>query len=271
MELNKEFPNFWSALLVLALLLGLQIFMGVLAYAFGVRFDAGDPEIAAILTILSNGVVFSMLMSYKNLKYKTLFHFSRNSVKSTILLLSVPILLTTGGAVFWVTDITDLLIAYYPMTDHEYQMFSRFFNEGLVSVIMVCMIAPVMEEILFRGFFLRSFLENYSARNAILLSSLLFASYHLNVYQLPVAFLFGCFSGWLYVNTRSLWPSIVAHITYNSLATYFSYSQQTPDDFSQQPVIEFIPMWLIVVSVSLSVFGIMLLARLFSFKQQRSA
>jgi len=244
--------------------------MAVFAYGFGVRFESGDPEIAAVLTVLSNGTVFSVLMSYKKLSYKALFHFSRNSVKNTIIALSIPIILTTGGAVIWICDITNLIVAYYPLTDHEYQMFNRFFNSGIVSVITVCLIAPFVEEILFRGIFLRSFLVTHSPRNAVALSSLLFALYHLNLYQLPVAFLLGIFSGWLYVNTRSLWPSIVAHVTYNSLITVFSYSQDIPDDLPRQAVTDLKPLWLVILSLVISALGIMMLTKLFyPVKQHR--
>lgn len=271
MEQHKEFPNFWSAVLILALLLGLQIFMGVIAYGLGFRFEAGDPEFSAVLTVLSDGVVISALMHYKMLTYKTLFHFTRNSVKSTVLVLSIPIVLTTGGAVFWISDITNLIVAYYPMSDHEYQAFNRLFNGGLASVVMVCLIAPTLEEMLFRGIFLRSFLANYSPRTAIALSSLLFALFHLNIYQLPVAFLFGCFSAWLYVNTHSLWPSVLAHAMFNSLEIVLSYSQEIPDEFSQHAMAGFNPVWVVMLSVAVSALGIVMLTKLFYPRRQPSA
>jgi membrane protease YdiL (CAAX protease family) len=263
MEQHKEFPSFWSAVLILALLVGLQIFMGLLAYGLGIRFESGDPEVAAVLIVLSNGVLISVLMSYKSLNYKSIFHFSRNSVKSTVIALGLPIVLTTGGAVFWISDITDLIVAFFPMSDAEYQMFNRFFNGGIISITTACLVAPTVEEILFRGIFLRSFLANYSARNAIILSSMLFALYHLNIYQFPVAFLFGCFSAWLYVNTRSLWPSIMAHITYNSLTTFFSYAQEIPEDLPKHAATGAIPVWVVILSVAVTAWGIIILARIF--------
>ena len=270
MEQHKNFPDFWSAVLILALLFGLQIIMAVITYDLGLRFESGDPKVTAVLTVLSCGVVFSLLMSYKKLGYKQLFHSSRNSIKSTMILLTIPIVLTTSGAVFWITDLTNLVVLYYPMPDSEYQMYDRLFNSGLVSVIMVCLIAPFVEEMLFRGVFLRSFLMNYSASNAIVLSSLLFALYHMNIYQLPVAFLFGCFSAWLYVKTRSLWPSVMAHTTYNCLATLFSYTQEIPADAPQHAIADFNPTWVIVISSALSVLGITLLVKLFYPKKQQT-
>jgi membrane protease YdiL (CAAX protease family) len=263
MEQNRKFPNIWSALLILAILSGLQFLIAVIMYSFGVRFESGDPEIAAVVTVLSSGVVFSFLMSYKKLSYKSLFHFSSNSVNSTVIVLTVPIVLTTGGAVFWITDLTNLVILYYPMPDKEYQMFTHFLDGGIITIAMSCLIAPFVEEILFRGIFLRSFLANYSVRHAIVLSSLLFALYHQNIYQFPVAFLFGSFSGWLYVNTRSLWPSVLAHTSYNSLATLFSYTQPIADKLPEHAVADFNPLWLIVISVVVSALGIVMLSKLF--------
>ncbi len=79
------------------------------------------------------------------------------------------------------------------------------------------LIAPVIEETIFRGIILHSFLKSMSPRKAILISSALFAFCHASPYQLMVAFLLGILQGWLYWRFQSLVPAIAIHMSANSL------------------------------------------------------
>ena len=93
---------------------------------------------------------------------------------------------------------------------------ARMMEAGLPSVVTICVLAPVVEEMLFRGIFLRSFLHRYGPWTAILLSSLLFGLVHFDPGHVVLATLLGIALGWLYYATRSLWPSVIAHAFQNS-------------------------------------------------------
>jgi membrane protease YdiL (CAAX protease family) len=92
-------------------------------------------------------------------------------------------------------------------------------SASVVSTLFGCVGAPVLEEMLFRGVILRSFLRQHSRTAAILWSSAIFAIAHLNVYQAATALAIGIVCGWLYERCRSLWPCILLHALYNSLVT----------------------------------------------------
>ena len=216
MEEHKDFPKFWTAVLILALLVCLQIIIAAFAYDLGFSYELGDPK-SSVITVLSCGIALSLLMGYKKIGYQALFNPTSNSLKSLVVVLIVPITFTVGGGVFWITDITNLMLVYFPASQEEYLLLARMLSGGVATIVSVCLIAPFIEEMLFRGLILRSFLQNYSSISAIALSSLLFALFHFTVSQLPVAFILGCFLGWLYLRTKSLWPSILAHFLYNSL------------------------------------------------------
>jgi membrane protease YdiL (CAAX protease family) len=236
MEQHKDFPNFWTAVLILTLLIGLQIIISIMAFDFGYAYERGDPRATGVIIVLSCGIIFSILMSYKRINYRKLFNPGSYSVKSILIIFTIPLLLIMGGGVFWVTDITNLLILYFPLSDNESMMFYRLVNGGVVSIITVCIIGPLIEEMLFRGIILRSFLVNYSTSKSIVLSALLFALYHLSIYQIPVAFLLGCLFAWLYVRTSSLYPSILGHVIYNSFAMIF-WSFQDMSDVNKVEVV----------------------------------
>jgi membrane protease YdiL (CAAX protease family) len=83
------------------------------------------------------------------------------------------------------------------------------------SFLTVVIVAPLTEEMLFRGVILRGFLQKFSAFKAILVSSLLFAFIHLNPWQFFSALGLGLACGWWYMRARSLIPVVLCHALAN--------------------------------------------------------
>lgn len=83
----------------------------------------------------------------------------------------------------------------------------------------VGLLAPVCEELVFRGAVLRALLR-WTPRHwvAIAFSAVFFALIHANPAQMPHAFLIGLLLGWLYYRTDSVIPGIVYHWVNNSVA-----------------------------------------------------
>jgi len=86
---------------------------------------------------------------------------------------------------------------------------------GLVFAIAV--LAPVCEELFFRGAIFTSVRSTEKMRAATILSSILFAIAHLNLRMVPYYIVFGLTMCWLTKRTRSLAASIAAHMTVNGL------------------------------------------------------
>ena len=90
--------------------------------------------------------------------------------------------------------------------------------------VAVGLLAPLAEELVFRGAILKSLLQWCSKPwAAIAISALLFAAVHMNPAQLPHAFVIGLLLGWLYYRTDSIIPGIVYHWVNNSVA-YVMYN-----------------------------------------------
>ncbi|MBQ8711608.1 MAG: CPBP family intramembrane metalloprotease [Prevotella sp.] len=88
----------------------------------------------------------------------------------------------------------------------------------------VGLLAPVCEELVFRGAVLRSLLGWAKHHwTAIAVSALFFALVHANPAQMPHAFLVGLLLGWLYYRTDSVVPGVAFHWVNNSIA-YFVYN-----------------------------------------------
>ena len=101
------------------------------------------------------------------------------------------------------------------------QIFHQLMNHRILAALHIILLGPVLEEIIFRGIILRGFLKNYHPVKAIVISSLLFGIIHLNLSQLVAAFIIGCFIGFIYWQTRSLFLCILIHIVNNGIAFIF--------------------------------------------------
>ena len=84
---------------------------------------------------------------------------------------------------------------------------------------VIALLAPVVEEVVFRGAILRKLLSGMRSKwGAICISAILFALIHFNPAQIPHAFLMGWLMGWLYMRTGSIVPGVVFHWANNTVA-----------------------------------------------------
>jgi len=96
--------------------------------------------------------------------------------------------------------------------------------------LTIGLLAPLAEEIVFRGAALRSLLASrLSPLAAIVISALLFAVAHLNPAQMPHAFLVGLLLGWMYWRTGSILPGMAYHWANNSAAYVLYAFYPNPD------------------------------------------
>jgi membrane protease YdiL (CAAX protease family) len=91
----------------------------------------------------------------------------------------------------------------------------------VVLVLMLAVIAPLVEELFFRGLLLRAFQRRLDDRWAIGLSAVIFAAFHFEVVQFPALFLVGVLLGILAVRTGRLGPGIFVHIAFNAAVVVF--------------------------------------------------
>lgn len=96
------------------------------------------------------------------------------------------------------------------------------FGEGgvgiVLSAVFVAMIAPLAEELAFRGVVLGAVADRWGMWPGIAVSAAFFAVYHFNVWLFFPMLVLGGALGWLALSRRSLWPPIMLHVLYNGLA-----------------------------------------------------
>mgnify|MGYP001114456834 CR=1 FL=1 len=101
------------------------------------------------------------------------------------------------------------------------------FGEGLgglaSALILGGVVAPLAEEVFFRGYLYAGFRERFGIGWGAVISALLFSVVHLTPGVLVPIFFMGILLALLYEYTDSLWPSIVLHGAINSLAFIGAY------------------------------------------------
>lgn len=80
-----------------------------------------------------------------------------------------------------------------------------------IHIIGAILIAPVAEEIMFRGIILKGLLTRYPPRYAILFSALLFGLMHGYPLLIWHAIIIGLILGWIYYHTKSIGTTILLH------------------------------------------------------------
>jgi len=124
-----------------------------------------------------------------------------------------------------VTQIAMMAFTFVDYAETQETGFSQIATqpEYILAFISLVVIAPIAEEILFRGYLLGKLRKYAPLWLSILITSVLFALVHfqwnvaIDVFALSIVL---CL---LRVWTGSLWPSIILHMTKNGVAFYFLF------------------------------------------------
>jgi len=86
------------------------------------------------------------------------------------------------------------------------------------NFVVVALVAPVVEELTYRGLGFAAVRDAFGVGAAIAVTALAFGLAHGLVVGLPVLTIFGAILAWLRLRTSSLYPPIVLHALFNGIA-----------------------------------------------------
>ncbi len=248
----------WAAAALIAVCVILQIICAVLCGAL--RIDAADAMLLTVVNVMALGLTLLLGVKLTGGSWSDTIPF-----KPFPLATLPPLIPLLCGCAVVFSELDNLLRAFIPAPKMFTAPFEQLASQGLTALVALSLCAPLTEEPLFRGLFLRSFCARYGVRRAILLSSLLFAALHMNPYQFTSAFFLGILFAWLTLRTGSLIPAILGHAFYNSQGIILlEVLKAAVPGFNLSPVeeIHFQPWWLDAAGVGCIVFGIIWLGSL---------
>ncbi|SHK12469.1 hypothetical protein SAMN02745248_01844 [Hathewaya proteolytica DSM 3090] len=165
--------------------------------------------------IVSILMCLSIIFLYRKLQTKEqIFALNKKiSMKSffRILIVFMAVCTITSKFIFIIEDILSLFGSGFGKSlDRATGEWTR---TSIMSIVYVGIIGPILEEIIFRGYILNS-LKPYGKKFAIILSSILFGMYHLNIVQLLPTIVMGIVCAYVAIE-YSIKISIVLHIVNN--------------------------------------------------------
>jgi len=88
---------------------------------------------------------------------------------------------------------------------------------GGMSFLIIILIAPLCEELLFRPVIQNGLARYCRARTVVIITALLFALFHLTLLRFAETFIIGLFAGIVFLKTKRFWCAVVVHFLCNAL------------------------------------------------------
>lgn len=199
--------------------------------------------------------VFILWYGYKNTGNPLREVFPMKRFNPLLILLTITFL---AGAQQLINGVNIWVERVIPPPSWFWELFQRIFENdfGFFGAFMkVVIIAPVVEELIFRGVVMHGLMRNYSKTTAVFFSGLLFALFHLNPWQFPATFVLGLLLGWLMLRTRNIGMAILGHAINNLLVllsiTYHEQLDQFIYDRLSDTTLNLVAGLLILVSLVL--------------------
>ena len=187
------------------------------------------------------GLVFGAWCTSKLLKWPTESSFALGRPSVIILALATVSGLFVGTFPGWIAQV---ITETFPALANQgaLELVKKMLIDGplwsrIISISAVCLGAPILEELIFRGFLwsliertVQGFRKIFTTPNvevsptigswlALVITSIGFAAFHMDPVQ-STALLFTAFTlGWLRIVSGSIWPCIALHFINNTLAT----------------------------------------------------
>lgn len=201
----------FSFLFDLILLLPLKI-LGT--YFTEIKVDSIEPYINALGTVLVYIFIIRKIIkkinSEENFQLKIQY---KPKLKEYIY-----VILAAIAYLFIYSNTLSLLLSAIPTSKWSEFIFNEFGKRPLLLIIIsTSIVAPIFEEVIYRGIILEQLNRRYGMIKAIVVSSLLFGIMHLNIEQGINGFFIGMVLGFIYIKTNSLLLSIFLHLANNSL------------------------------------------------------
>lgn len=216
-----------------------------------IRAAAQAPLNLALVQAASVGLIFIIAFPYKKREDGLL-----ESVNVLPLAGGIVALAFLAGALMQIplAELGNLVQEVWPVSFEELARRHRLVNPtswwgGWSALFALVLVAPLTEELLFRGWLLQDLKDQYGRRKALLWSSLLFGLVHLELSAILYATLGGLVLGAVALRTKSTLASIAMHAGVNALPLLLPASLLRIEGFNTlSQRVEHVSVWLLLLS-----------------------
>lgn len=219
--------------IVLYVLIGFSFYLGI-GYLLSllVNFEKISYSLHIIISTGVNFLVFSFLFYFLGIKRKKITFQSiglRNFKFESWWLFAIPIIVLVTMPIRSIFGILTEYIVHGDFSGIAYRSAMLIPEEFsvvtfLISFVGIGVLAPIAEELFFRGLIHTILVDHLAFLIRILLSSLIFSFGHYDSVGVMVAsFIMGIVLAMAYEKTKSLWFPIGIHIVNNSISVFLIY------------------------------------------------
>ena len=241
---KKPFPSIWAGLISIAAFLGLQIVFGIIAVLVAIAFAVSSSQVSAEdamnvfgqIEFIALPSIWAMVLSNIAVLIGLYFYLRKDGRAAKIHLdvwSQIGWVKTTLSAIAVIAFILAFSYVYqtYIVPGIELQGEMRRLlaaipdttGNTILLFFAIAILAPVVEELVFRGLLQTSLMNYMNPYLAIGLASVIFGAIHFQFYAFPVLAVLGAAFGYLYYVTGSLRVNIVAHVLNNAFALLQPY------------------------------------------------
>ncbi|EYE87316.1 hypothetical protein Q428_14000 [Fervidicella metallireducens AeB] len=216
MEQKRYYPTVLQAVLLLLIAFLIQTVGSVIGFVVIGKEFMNSTEIILSITFLSELIIIIIGSKKSKTSIKKLFEKPDLNIKNILIIILLVVaswFIMAGITIIYVNNSEAAKQTQDRLTDIFLGGSNQWF--GILSIVLI---APIVEEILFRGIILQGLLKNYSVNKSIIITGVLFGLFHGNIVQSPTVILLGIVLGIMYVKTGSLSMCILGHIVNNLLA-----------------------------------------------------
>jgi len=110
-------------------------------------------------------------------------------------------------------------------------VYLQLLNDQVHFFLSVVILAPIVEEIIFREIILNKFLLKYSVKKAIIASSILFSIIHISIFSMINALFLGIIFGYIYYRYKTIILCILLHSVANMIVFLKIFILKTDNTF----------------------------------------
>ena len=174
--------------------------------------------LSPVIFYLYGNISVVLLLLYYALNLKNRFVLNKKDIKRTLkyFVAFLPV-------IFIMSFLCKLMLFEYEEQKLVLEIKKNFYNNLFFNFFLIIIVAPIIEEIVFRGLFYKTLKNFIPFVQASIISSLIFAIIHENILSLTILFLLSLYLTCIYERTNSILYPILTHSIFNFLNLLLIY------------------------------------------------